>query len=39
MESTGTNCQIEIHFSTQTAKCLMKYDLVCFQISDGNGFN
>ena len=32
-KSTGTSCQIEIHFSIENTKFLMKYNLVCFQIS------
>ena len=32
-KSTGTSCQIEIHFSTQTTNFVMKYKLFCFQIS------
>ena len=34
-KSTGTSCQIEIHFSSHTSKFLMKYDLRRFQISGG----
>ena len=34
-KSTGTSFQIELHFSMQTTKFLMKYNLVCFQISGG----
>ena len=30
----GTSYQIKIHFSIQTTKFLIKYNLVCFQISD-----
>ena len=29
----GTSYQIKIHFSIQTTKFLMKYNLVCFQVS------
>ena len=32
-KSTGTSFQIEIHFSMQGSKFLMKCNLVCFQIS------
>ena len=32
-KSAGTSCEIEIVFSTQTIKFLMKYNLICFQIS------
>ena len=32
-KSTGNSCQIEIHFSSQTSKFLMKYNLPRFQIS------
>ena len=28
-KSTGTSCQIEIHFLMQTIKLLMKYNLLC----------
>ena len=31
----GTSCQIEIYFSSQTSKCLIKYNLLRFQISGG----
>ena len=34
-KSSGTICQIEIHFSSQASKFLMKYNLLRFQISDG----
>ena len=34
-KSTGTSCQIEIHFSSQTSKFLIKYNLLRFQISGG----
>ena len=34
-KSTGTNRQIEIHFSIQTTKFLMKYNLLCFQVFGG----
>ena len=34
-KSTGTSCQIEIHFSSQTGKLLIKYDLPRLQFSDG----
>ena len=34
-KSTGTTCQIEIHFSSQTSKFLIKYNLLRFQISSG----
>ena len=30
----GTSYQIKIHFSIQTTKFLMKYNLLCFQIFD-----
>ena len=33
--STGTSCQIEIHFSSQTSKFLIKYNFLRFQISGG----
>jgi hypothetical protein len=33
-KSTDTSCKIEIHFSIQTTKFLIKYNLLCFQISD-----
>ena len=33
MERTGTSFQIETRFSIQTTKILMKYNLLCFQIS------
>ena len=29
-KSTGTSCQIEIHFSIEIIKFLMKYNLLCF---------
>ena len=29
-KSTGTSCQIEIHFSIQIITFLMKYNLLCF---------
>ena len=32
-KSTGTSCLIEIHFSIETTKFLMKCNLLCFQIS------
>ena len=32
-KSTGTSCQIEIHFSSQTSKFLIEYNLLRFQIS------
>ena len=32
---TGTSCQIEIHFSSQTWKFLINYNLLRFQISGG----
>ena len=28
-KSSGTSCQIEIHFSIQITKFLMKYNLLC----------
>ena len=34
-KSTGSSCQIEIHFSSQTSKFLIKYNLLWFQISGG----
>ena len=34
-KSTGTSCQIEIHFSSQTNKFLIKYSLLRFQVSGG----
>ena len=34
-KSTGTSCQIEIHFSSQTSKFLIKHNLLRFQISVG----
>ena len=34
-EVAGTSCQIEIHFSSQTSKFLIKYNLLRFQISGG----
>ena len=34
-KNTGTSCQIEIHFSSQTNKFLIKYYLLRFQISGG----
>ena len=34
-KSTGTSCQIEIHFSSQNSKFLIKYILLRFQISGG----
>ena len=34
-KNTGTSCQIEIHFSSQTTKFLIKYNLLRFQISGG----
>ena len=34
-KSTGTSCQIEILFSSQTSKFLIKYNLLWFQISGG----
>ena len=33
--STGTSYQIEIHFSSQTSKFLIKYNLLRFQIFGG----
>ena len=30
---SGTSCQIDIHFSIQTTKFVMKYNLRCFQMS------
>ena len=38
-KSTGTSCQIEIHFSSQTSKFLIKYNLLQFQISGGLYFS
>ena len=32
-KSTDTNCKIEIHFSIQATEFLLKYTLLCFQIS------
>ena len=32
-KSTSTSCQIEFHFSIQIIKFLMKYNLLCLQIS------
>ena len=32
---TGTSCQIEIYFSSQTSKFLIRYNLLRFQISGG----
>ena len=32
-KSTGTSCQIKIHFSIRTTKFLMKYNLFRFQTS------
>ena len=32
-KSTSYSCQIEIHFSIQIIKFLMKYYLLCFRIS------
>ena len=32
-KSTGTSCQIEIHFSSRTSKFLIKYNLLRFPIS------
>ena len=29
-KSTDTSCEIDIHFSMQIIKFLMKYNLVCF---------
>ena len=29
-KSTGTSCQIEMHFSIQMIKFLIKYNLLCF---------
>ena len=29
-KSTGTNCQVEIHFSLQIIKFLMKHNLLCW---------
>ena len=34
-KNTGSSCQIEIHFSSQTSKFLIKYNLLRFQISGG----
>ena len=34
-KNTGTSCQIEIHFSSQTNKFLIKYYLLRFQMSGG----
>ena len=34
-KSSGTICQIEIHFASQTSKFLIKYNLLRFQISGG----
>ena len=34
-KSTGASCQIEIHFSSQTSKFLIRYNLLRFQISGG----
>ena len=34
-KSIGTSCQIETHISSQTSKCLIKYNLLRFQISGG----
>ena len=34
-KSTGTSCKIESHFSSQTSKFLIKYNLLRFQISGG----
>ena len=34
-KSTGSRCQIEIHFSSQTSKFLIKCNLHVFQISGG----
>ena len=33
--STSTSCQIKVHFSSQTSKSLMKYNLLRFQVSGG----
>ena len=35
LKSTGTNYQMEIHFSSQTSKFLIEYYLLRFQISGG----
>jgi hypothetical protein len=32
-KSTGSSFKIEIHFSIETTKFLVKYNLLCFQIS------
>ena len=32
---TGTSCQIEIHFASQTSKFPIRYNLRLFQISGG----
>ena len=34
-KSTGNSCQIEIHFSWQTSKFFIKYNLIRFPISGG----
>ena len=34
-KSTGTSCQIEIHFSSQNSKYLIKHNLLRFQNSGG----
>ena len=34
-KSTGTGCQIEIYFSSQTSKFLIKYNLLRFQVFGG----
>ena len=34
-KKTGTSCHIEIDFSSQTSKFLIKYNLLRFQISGG----
>ena len=31
-KSTGTSCQIEIHFWIETTKFLVTYNLLCFKI-------
>ena len=35
-QCTGTSCQTEIHFSSETSKFLNKYSLLRFQISGGH---
>ena len=34
-KSTGTSCQIEIHFQAKLANFIIKYNLLRFQISGG----